>query len=112
MIFLGQETIRLEILHQPSIQLEVIKLTTLKDEIFLLCSPLDGVGVVINVYDRNNMAEVKDVIPLPGILPGDMAACSVSNCVYILDRKGTVLQSFALRKMKSIILRCHHGLMI
>src|SRR5688572_27002008 len=86
MIFLGPETTRLEILHHHSFRLKVYKLTTLKDEIFLFCSSLDRVCFMINVYDRNNMAEVKDVIPLSRMWPIDMAACSVSNCVYILDR--------------------------
>src|SRR5688572_2673585 len=57
-------------------------MTAMKDEIFLLCRP-NGDGYVVNVYDCNNMAEVKDVIPLPGIRPKDIAACSVSNCVYV-----------------------------
>ena len=42
-----------------------------------------GQDHVINVFDRNNMAEVRDVIQLPGIRPGTIAACSISNCVYV-----------------------------
>ena len=53
---------------------------------------------MINVYDRNNMAEVKDVIPLPRISPVDMAACSVSNCVYILDRERYCPSIFRIAK--------------
>lgn len=57
----------------------------MKDEIFLLCA-LRRKDAAINVYDRNNMAEVKDVIQLPGLRPDSISACSMSNCVYILNR--------------------------
>lgn len=59
------------------------------DEIFLLCKPQHG-EYFINVYDRNNIAEesIKDVIPLPGLRPKSIAPCSVSNCVYVLNKKG------------------------
>ena len=59
-------------------------MTSMKDEIFILCRP-NGEDYVINVLDCNNMAEVKDVIPLPGICPANIAGCSVSNCVYVLN---------------------------
>ena len=43
---------------------------------------------VVNVYDRNNMAEVKDIIALPEqLLPVDIEGCNVSNCVYVLCLK-------------------------
>src|SRR5688572_3935064 len=80
--FLAPETIRLEILHRYPIQYTVVEKTAMKDEIFILSRP-NGEDYVINVYDCNNIAEVKDVIPLPGIRPTDIAACSVSNCVYV-----------------------------
>src|SRR5688572_22288243 len=90
MIGLALETIRLEILHQFPLQPSsstssaIFKVIAMKDEIFMLCM-LDGKDYVINVYDRNNMVDVKDVIPLPGIRvpPNGLAACSVSNSVYV-----------------------------
>lgn len=51
----------------------------------MLCDP-QLKGGCINVYDRNNMAAVKNVIPLPGLRPHSIAACSLSNCLYILSR--------------------------
>ena len=83
--FLAQETIRLEILQQSPIQLEVIQVTTMKDEIFMLCKQHGQDNIV--VYDRNNMADVKDVIELPGISPVEIAGCSASNCVYVLNEE-------------------------
>lgn len=75
----------MEILHQCSIQLDVIKVVTTKDELFMLCRQQNNQDYVINVFDRNNMANpLKDVIPLPDICPWGMAACSLSNCVYLL----------------------------
>lgn len=41
----------------------------------------------INVYNRNNTAQVKDVIPIPKTSPVRMVGCGVSNCVYVLSRK-------------------------
>src|SRR5688572_12557060 len=58
-----------------------MKLTTMRDEVFMI---FQG-GSRLNVYDRNNMVEAKDVIPLPNRYLLDMVACSVSNCVYILN---------------------------
>ena len=83
-----QETIRLEILDQSRLQYvgNVFKYTTMKDEIFLLCSPYSEEHY-INVFDRSNIAEVKEVIPLPGLRPNSIADCSVSNCVYVLNMK-------------------------
>ena len=58
----------MEMLCQSEIQQHISTVTTLKDEIFMHVW-----GEKIIVYDRNNMAELKDVIPLPRILIVDMA---------------------------------------
>ena len=58
----------------------------MKDELFMLCR-IKHQECFINVYDCNNMLDVKDVIPLVGILPVDMAACNVSNCLYVLRKE-------------------------
>ena len=50
----------------------------------MLCGQ-HGQDHVINVFDRNNIAEVRDVIPLPGMHPTTIAACSISNCVYVCN---------------------------
>ena len=64
-----------------------MKATTMKDEIFISCYSILDHLTVIRVYDRWNMAEVKEVIPLPANAAlEDIAACSVSNCVYLLFR--------------------------
>src|SRR6218665_1111416 len=76
------QTIRLEILQESSIQSRSEAMTTLKDEIFLLYKQLDG-HYVIKVYNRDNMEEVKDVIPLPGTDAQLMTGCNVSNCVLL-----------------------------
>lgn len=72
----------MDILHQSLLPFVVFRVTAMKEEIFLLCGEDDQKKV--NVYDRNNMAEVKEVIALPGIRPVDIEACNVSNCVYVL----------------------------
>ena len=59
-------------------------MTTNKDEIFMLCSDQGDPDRIIYVYDRNNMAQVKDVIQLPRRNAKAIAACSVSNCLYVL----------------------------
>ena len=90
------QTIRLEILQESSIQSRSEAMTTLKDEIFLLYKQLDG-HYVIKVYNRDNMEEVKDVIPLPGTDAQLMTGCNVSNCVYISLRQGDSLSLEVLR---------------
>src|SRR5688572_13896695 len=96
-MFLAQETIRLEILHQSlmhSMHCLVMEVTTLKDELLVLCLQFDQVtGFTFNVrvYDRNNMAAVKDTIALPGIRPADIAACNLTNCVYVLEQHRELL---------------------
>lgn len=74
----------------------LVMVTTLKDEIFQLCdltfdeaSPAmsmqdPSVDYVIAVYNRMNVEEMKCVIPLQGILPDDIAGCSLSDCIYVL----------------------------
>lgn len=79
--------ISLEILHQCHLMSSFIKLVTIiKDEIFVIGDPQNG-AFRISVCDSNYPYHVKDVIPLPEIYPECMAACVVSNCVYILYRK-------------------------
>src|SRR6218665_1305304 len=51
----------------------------MKDEIFIIEH-----GNRIIVYNRNNFADVKDIIELSGHTPLDIAVCNVSNCVYVL----------------------------
>ena len=75
----AQETILLEILHQFEIPFRAHKLTTMKDEMFII----DNRTRII-VYNLNNLAEVKDIIELPGLDLLDIAVCNVSNCVYVL----------------------------
>lgn len=83
-ILFSAQTIRLEILQESSIGSKYLAMTTLKDEIFLLY----GLHTphTVNVYDRDNMAEVKQIIPLPGTYSQHMSGCNASNCVYILCR--------------------------
>src|SRR6218665_2156912 len=62
-------------------------ITTLNDEVFLLYKQRDT-HYVIKVYARDNMTEVKEVIPLPGTDPRHMTGCNVSNCMYISLKQG------------------------
>lgn len=81
----AQETIRLEVLHLSQIPFYAYKVTTMKDDMFTI-----GSGERIIVYNRNDLTKVKYVIALPGTSPLDIAACNVSNCVYVLvDTKPT-----------------------
>jgi len=77
----------LEVVHQSRFQNDIDAFATLKEEIFLHRSTDDGhTPIVIEVYERSNMAEVIDVIALPGehqILL-NIEACNVSDCVYVL----------------------------
>src|SRR6218665_176662 len=87
-IFLAQKTrSRFQILHQSPLQFHVLDAVTFKDQLFLLCRPHHNFLFAIHVHDRNNMTQVKGVIPLPEIQPTTMVACSVSNCLYILNNK-------------------------
>ena len=84
------QTIRLEIVQKSSIGKQNKAITTLNDEVFLFYQQRDT-HYFINVYDRDNMEEVKGVIRLPGIDPRDMTAAlyqTVSNCVYISLTQG------------------------
>jgi len=76
---LAQETILLEILHQTQIPFRAHKLASMKDEMFIIDN-----GNKIIVYNRNNFAEVEDIIDLSEHTPLDIAVCNVSNCVYAL----------------------------
>ena len=71
-------------------------MTTLKEEVFLLCKQFDGY-YVINVYDRDNVDEVKDVIPLSVAIAQNMTGCNVSNCVYICIQHGYLHPRSVLR---------------
>jgi len=71
-------------------------MTTLKDEVFLLCKQLDE-RYIINVYNRDNMQEVKEVIPLPGTDAQFMAGCNVSDCLYICVTQGDSIYPSVLR---------------
>lgn len=80
-------------LHQSTIPLQMFTtkirhrvFAAMKDEMFMLCRPQDQ-DFAINIHDRNNLAEVKDIIPLPGISPFDIAACALSDCVYVLTEE-------------------------
>jgi len=80
-----------EILHRPSPSANesefVYEAITHKDELFMICKSENYDYYSIHVYDIYNMAEVKDVVPLPGTEPTAIASCSVSNCLYILNSK-------------------------
>lgn len=89
MDFCLAQKIRLEILDRCQLEPNVrfMKAATIKDQIFILynsISPNGDQDLAIRVYDRSQMAEVKEVIPLPDMIVGEIAACSVSNCVYLL----------------------------
>ena len=81
--------IRFNVVHKsPRFWIDVCTMATLKDELFVTYKSCKYMypKVAINVYDCNNLAVVKDVIPLPTIFEHCMEACNVSNCVYILHR--------------------------
>ena len=81
MNILAQPTISLEILHQLPINCRAQTVTTLKENMFILCSQEDQQG--IKVYDRNSMTEVTNIW-LPATHLRDMFSCCISNCVYVL----------------------------
>jgi len=76
-------------------------ITTLNDEIFLLYEQRDT-HYIINVYDRDNMREAKEVILLPGTDPRDMTGCNVSNCVYVSLRQGDSYNRKVFRISKDV----------
>lgn len=95
MVVLVQETIRVEILNEVRLESCVDHFTVLNDEIFILGGTEEQYQVF--VYDRHNMADVKDVIELPvkdvTELPDDptkaIEACKFSNCVFVLHEEFT-----------------------
>ena len=89
MFFLAQETIRWEILLQPSIQSFIMRLTSMRDEVFMLCILHDG-SLCAQCLRPQQRGRAKRCHPAIRIYLGDMVACSVSNCVYLLnaDRRG------------------------
>src|SRR6218665_1612154 len=111
MNILAQPTISLEILHQLPINCRAQTVTTLKENMFILCSQEDQQG--IKVYDRNSMTEVTNIW-LPATHLRDMFSCCISNCVYVLciDLAWDTTQSYALRRMGSISLTYRHGFVI
>jgi len=72
------------------------------------------------VYARNNMAEVKvDILLLTEKFVNDIAGCSVSNCVYLLQSQGSSSHfsimhavTCTLQKMNRISLLFHQCLVI
>ena len=91
----------MEVLQESSIELQNRGVTTLKDEIFLLCYRPDRY-YVIKVYNRDNLKEVKDVIRLPGTDAQHMTGCNVSNCLYISLRQGDSLIHDTLRISRDV----------
>lgn len=86
--FVDQETIRLEIVQQALCSSTLY--TTMKDEIFLLCSR-NSANLFINVFDRNNIEEVKEIIPLPRSRPVSLAQrVKLRLCI---KQQGTQAQS-------------------
>lgn len=84
LVSLAQKTIRLELLREHSFPHAVGSFATLKEEIFLTRSTSDQSPVDVEVYERNNMAELKDIIAISGLKVMNIEACNVSNCVYVL----------------------------
>lgn len=83
----------MEVLHeQHLVDCSVLDVTSMEDDVFLLCSyefqvnEISQCACEIRVYNRNDMAEVPVVIAMPGIRPIDIAACNVSNCLYVHGR--------------------------
>lgn len=69
----------MEILQQYPIAFHVFKVTTLNDEMYMICREQN-----IVVYNSNNMAEGKYVVVPQSTFAVDIAACNASNCVYVL----------------------------
>lgn len=69
----------MEVLNQWPIQRRIYRVAILKYEVFMF-----SMGDNITVHNRNNMIAARHVTPLKGIITFDMAACTVSNCVYVL----------------------------
>ena len=81
----------MEILQQSAIKNFAIDVATLKDEIFVLgTQDQRSHDYAIYVYDRIDMADVKDAIQLPEGTPLSLDACNASNCVYMVHRRFTV----------------------
>lgn len=98
-MFLAQETIRLEILHQTQIPLFVLKVTSTKNEIFMLCAAVNRI-VGLSVCNRNNTAELKEVNTTPVTHLLDVAGCSLSDCVHVLGFSKGILCSSVFRITK------------
>lgn len=79
---------------QMSIRGKPNSVATLNDELYMYCSyPFE----FINVYDRNNLNELKHVIKTEDtessckweVFPQAICACNLSNCVYVLSKGQT-----------------------
>lgn len=64
----------------------ISEVVTLNTKLFMIWQSKVEDPFSIRVYERNNVTVVKD-IPLPGMNPISIAACSVSNCIYILNNE-------------------------
>src|SRR5688572_29673739 len=83
---------RMEVPEQITISLktgriELPLLTTMDGDIFLLFGPRTTEASSIWVYDRINMAKVKDVIPLPEMRPIRFLGHTASQSLFILDMR-------------------------
>lgn len=100
LVSLAQKTIRLELLREHSFPHAVGSFATLKEEIFLTRSTSDQSPVDVEVYERNNMAELKDIIAISGLKVMNIEACNVSNCVYVLCRRTDESNCLSVLRMK------------
>lgn len=94
-------SIRLEVLHQSKYPVFIYKLITLNTDLLILCLSQER-DYHIRVSKVNTMTVVHDVIPLPGILPVDMTACNVSNCVYLLKQERNCFSVLRITKTENV----------
>ena len=95
----------MEILHQSLIHCTVVRVITLKDELFVLCYGGDDVvtsnGSSIRVCDCNNLEAVRDVIVVPDLGTQqhmrNIAACNVTDYVYVLVDDSDTISSSIVR---------------
>lgn len=84
-MLLAPETNRLEILHKSELDPFVYIVTTIKDDIFVVCGHCHNNGrrpttFDIRVYSSNNMADVQDIIAPPGKLRSRQLATFLPLC--------------------------------
>lgn len=51
----------------------------------------------VDIYERSQMFTVSKVIPLPQMIPEALAACGMSNCVYVLSHEGESRSVYRLK---------------